>query len=235
MPYPMRDPSCSSVGMHVFSHFWLLASIRSCLAPAIRIRPRAISKRGNSSFLTQIGRDQLVRLSTLESNDDIWNVLKNVSDTGITAVRIWAFNGSLRFVHRLSTEDVEIIPESGTWFQFVQNGTTTINDGTNGLQKLDTQWFKWQNNKGYMLSLPNTTSSGTASPDVLASVAIPRNTLSNDYGSMDLYVRQFGLQNHDDFYTSDDTLAAFQNYTKQIVLRYFDSPAVFGWELANDA
>ncbi|KAG1835384.1 glycoside hydrolase superfamily [Suillus subalutaceus] len=83
--------------------------------------------------------------------------------------------------------------------------------------------------------VPNTTSSGTASPDVLASVAIPRNTLSNDYGSMDLYVRQFGLQNHDDFYTSDDTLAAFQNYTKQIVLRYFDSPAVFGWELANDA
>ncbi|KAG1846641.1 glycoside hydrolase superfamily [Suillus subluteus] len=83
--------------------------------------------------------------------------------------------------------------------------------------------------------VPNTTSSSTASPDVLASVAIPRNTLSNDYGSMDLYVRQFGLQNHDDFYTSDNTLAAFQNYTKQIVLRYFDSPAVFGWELANDA
>jgi mannan endo-1,4-beta-mannosidase len=52
---------------------------------------------------------------------------------------------------------------------------------------------------------------------------------------MDLYVRQFGLQNHDDFYTNDNILTAFQAYTKVIVLRYFNSPAVFSWELANDA
>jgi len=52
---------------------------------------------------------------------------------------------------------------------------------------------------------------------------------------MDLYVRQFGLQDHDDFYTNDNILNAFQNYTKQIVLRYVNSPAVFSWELANDA
>lgn len=54
-------------------------------------------------------------------------------------------------------------------------------------------------------------------------------------GGMDLYVRQFGLQNHDDFYTHAGILTAFQNYTKQIVTRYADSPAVFSWELANDA
>ncbi|KAG2077927.1 hypothetical protein BDR04DRAFT_968615, partial [Suillus decipiens] len=54
------------------------------------------------------------------------NLLQNISDTGIKVIRIWAFN------------DVDIIPESGTWFQLVQNGTTTINDGPNGLQKLDT-------------------------------------------------------------------------------------------------
>jgi len=52
---------------------------------------------------------------------------------------------------------------------------------------------------------------------------------------MDLYVRQFGLQNHDDFYTNEAILTAFQNYTKQIVTRYVDSPSVFSWELANDA
>jgi endo-1,4-beta-mannosidase len=54
-------------------------------------------------------------------------------------------------------------------------------------------------------------------------------------GGMDLYVRQFGLQDHDDFYTNDMILTAFQNYTKEIVLRYLNSPAVFSWELANDA
>lgn len=33
--------------------------------------------------------------------------------------------------------DVDTIPENGTWFQLIQNGTTTINNGTNGLAKLD--------------------------------------------------------------------------------------------------
>lgn len=80
--------------------------------------------------------------------------------------------------------------------------------------------------------VPDTTSSGIASRNVLA---VPRNTLSNDYGGMDLYVRQFGLQDHDDFYTNDNVLTVFQYYTKQIVLRYLNSPAVFSWELANDA
>ncbi|KAG1837655.1 glycoside hydrolase superfamily [Suillus subalutaceus] len=167
-------------------------------------------------------------LPTLESNDDIWNVLKNISDTGIKVIRIWAFN------------DVEIIPESGTWFQLVQNGTTTINDGPTGLQKLDTVVQMAERQGLYVIMsltnnwnpVPDTTSSDIASRDVLD---VPRNTLSNDYGGMDLYVRQFGLQDHDDFYTDDNILTAFQNYTKQIVLRYLNSPAVFSWELANDA
>jgi len=85
---------------------------------------------------------------------------------------------------------VEIIPESGTWFQLVQNGTTTINDGPNGLQKLDTVIQMAEQQGLYVIMsltnnwnpVPNTTSTGTATPDVLASVTFPRNTLSNDYG-----------------------------------------------------
>ncbi|KAG2114971.1 glycoside hydrolase family 5 protein [Suillus cothurnatus] len=227
--------------MKLFSYLWLLTSIVSCLAAAAS---RTVSKRGSSSFVSSskdgfsvngsslrfVGTN-LYWLPTLESNDDIWNMLKNISDTGIKVVRIWAFN------------DVEIIPESGTWFQLVQNGTTTINDGPNGLQKLDTVIQMAEQQGLYVIMsltnnwnpVPNTTSTGTATPDVLASVTFPRNTLSNDYGGMDLYVRQFGLQDHDDFYTNDNILTAFQNYTKQIVLRYVNSPAVFSWELANDA
>ncbi|KAG1818594.1 uncharacterized protein BJ212DRAFT_1233323, partial [Suillus subaureus] len=53
-------------------------------------------------------------------------------------------------------------------------------------------------------------------------------------GGMDLYIWQFGLQNHNDFYMNDNILTAFQAYTKVIVLCYFNSPAVFSWELVND-
>lgn len=160
-------------------------------------------------------------------------MLKNISDTGIKVIRIWAFN------------DVDTIPENGTWFQLVQNGTTTINEGPNGLQKLDTVIQMAEQQGLYVImSLTNnwypfvntTTTTSTPSPDVLATVTSPpRNTLSNDYGGMDLYVNQFGLQNHDAFYTNNEILTAFQNYTQQIVLRYVNSPAVFSWELANDA
>jgi len=51
---------------------------------------------------------------------------------------------------------------------------------------------------------------------------------------MDLYVRQFGLETHDQFYTNPSVLSTFMNFTTQVVSRYVNSPAVFSWELAND-
>ncbi|KAG1877258.1 glycoside hydrolase family 5 protein [Suillus subluteus] len=218
--------------MHLFSYFWVLTSIWSCLAAA---PPRTISKRGTNSSFVSSSKDgfsvngsslrfvgtNLYWLPTLESNDDIWNVLQNISDTGIKVIRLWAFN------------DVETMPESGTWFQLVQNGTTTINDGPTGLQKLDTVVQMAEQQGLYVIM--SLTNNWNPVPDASTTVTLPRNTLSNDYGGMDLYVRQFGLQDHDDFYTDDNILTAFQNYTKQIVLRYLNSPAVFSWELANDA
>jgi mannan endo-1,4-beta-mannosidase len=62
----------------------------------------------------------------------------------------------------------------------------------------------------------------------------PRNFLSNDYGGMDVYVRQFGLKNHDEFYTNQTLIDSFLNYTDHVVSRYVDSPAVLSWEIAND-
>jgi hypothetical protein len=53
-------------------------------------------------------------------------------------------------------------------------------------------------------------------------------------GGMDLYVRQFGLQTHDQFYTDSSILTSFMNYTTQVVSRYVNSPSVFSYELAND-
>jgi len=180
-------------------------------------------------------------LQALNTEQDIINTLSNISALGITVVRTWAFN------------DVTAIPEdNGTWFQLIANGTTTINNGTNGLQKLDMivkhaeafgiYIIMTLTNNWNPLPTDNLTSSIASLQSSIESRATvetfnstrPRNFLSNDYGGMDVYVRQFGLKTHDEFYTNQTLIDAFTNYTTQIVTRYVNSPSVLAWELAND-
>ncbi|KAG2349908.1 glycoside hydrolase family 5 protein [Suillus weaverae] len=189
----------------------------------------------NGSSLKYIGTNAYW-LPTLNTNADIWNTLSNISALGIKVVRLWAFN------------DVSTIPVNGTWFQLIQNGTVTVNNGPNGLQKLDTviQMAEQHGlyvilsltNNWYPLPLLNSTVPPVNSTafDVTPGTnnTLPRNYLSNNYGGMDLYVRQFGLQTHDQFYTNPSILASFMNYTTQVVSRYVNSPSVFSYELAND-
>ncbi|KAF8798017.1 glycoside hydrolase family 5 protein [Phlegmacium glaucopus] len=178
-------------------------------------------------------------LPILNSDQDIDFTLGNMSKAGITVVRTWAFN------------DVQTIPENGTWFQLIANGATTINNGTNGLQKLDTVVrLAEKHNIFLQLALTNNWNPLPLLDNVAAGLSIsardvtngtnttlPRNTLSNDYGGMDVYVRALSnstTQSHDDFYSNPMILNTFMNYTTQIVTRYANSPAIFGWELAND-
>ena len=93
--------------------------------------------------------------------------------------------------------DVQAIPEDGTtWFQLIGNGTTTINNGTNGLQKLDTV-VQLAEKHGIFLQLAltnnwnpaplldnTTTGTGMLTRNVSPGTnnSLPRNTLSNDYG-----------------------------------------------------
>jgi len=91
---------------------------------------------------------------------------------------------------------VTTIPENGTWFQLIANGTTTINNGTNGLQKLDTVvrlaekhgiflHLSLTNNWNPLPLIDNTTAGLSISArDVTNGTnnTLPRNTLSNDYG-----------------------------------------------------
>lgn len=55
-----------------------------------------------------------------------------------------------------------------------------------------------------------------------------------DYGGMDVYTVNLGGKYHDDFYTQPKIKAAFKKYVKAMVTRYKDSPAIMGWELANE-
>ncbi|KAJ8078769.1 hypothetical protein PM082_013052 [Marasmius tenuissimus] len=190
-------------------------------------------------------------LPSLNTEQDIVNTLTNISDAGIKVVRTWAFN------------DVESIPQNGTWFQLISNGTVAINTGPNGLQKLDLVLKHAQRLGLYVvLSLTNNWNPREKFDGVAKSIqglesdvkarmlwerdmtpgttpgtnnSLPRNFLSNDYGGMDVYVRQFGFKTHDEFYTNPKLKNLFKNYTQQIVTRYKDSPSVFSWEVANDA
>ncbi|KAG6909719.1 hypothetical protein DXG01_015921 [Tephrocybe rancida] len=177
-------------------------------------------------------------LSALNTDQDIDNTLAAIRASNFTVVRTWAFN------------DVDTVPENGTWFQLISNGTLTINNGTNGLQKLDKVIELAQNHGLYvLLSLTNNWSPIAGVDQTLSpgfnpiqarqssgpTTTLPRNTLSNSYGGMDTYVRNFGgPQEHDQFFVNQTLINAFMNYTGIIASRYANKTNVFGWELAND-
>ncbi|KAF8902147.1 glycoside hydrolase superfamily [Gymnopilus junonius] len=174
-------------------------------------------------------------LAALNSEEDIDHTLGNISAKGIKVVRTWAFN------------DVTTIPENGTWFQLIANGTTTINNGTNGLQKLDAVvrlaekhglllHFSLTNNWNPLPLVDNSTSGVSLSArDVTNGTnnTLPRNFLSNDYDiqggwmfmSANLHLTRCMMG----FYTNETILSKFMNYTTQVVSRYVDSPAIFAW------
>ncbi|EIM90018.1 glycoside hydrolase [Stereum hirsutum FP-91666 SS1] len=216
--------------------FWLSFALNVFSSAYAYATPsRTIQKRAASNFISTQGDKFVVNgsdfsfigtnaywLPFLDSDDDISKVLANISASGIKVVRTWAFN------------DVTEIPDDGSsWLQLICNGKTEVNTGPNGLPKLDKFVQLAQDHGIYVLfSLTNNWNpiANATNPAPLA-----RNFLSNSYGGMDAYVRAFGTnQLHDEFYTSDDIINFFQNYTQQVVSRFVDNPFVFGWELAND-
>jgi mannan endo-1,4-beta-mannosidase len=159
-------------------------------------------------------------LPVLEDEADIDLTLSSIAKLGIKVVRIFAFN------------DVDQIPNKGTWFQLIAGGTTQINDGPNGLQKLDIILQLAQKHGIFViLSLTNNWDPRASG----AHFNTPRNFLSNDYGGMDLYVRNIAAaDHHDEFYTNPKVLSAFSDYVSHVVQRYAGYASLLGWELAND-
>lgn len=223
--------------------WFTVGGLAALLLSGLAVAAPPTAKRGSSQFVQTDGASFTVNgskfryvgtnsywLPVLNTDEDIWNTLGNISAVGAKVVRVWAFN------------DVATTPSNGTWFQSIQNGTVSINDGPNGLQKLDTVVQMAQQHGLYvMMTLTNnwypsanSTGSSLQARGGTTEITLPRNYLSNDYGGMDLYVRQFGLQYHDQFYTDGTILNAFKNFTSQIVSRYVNNPAIFSWELAND-
>jgi mannan endo-1,4-beta-mannosidase len=153
----------------------------------------------------------------------------DIATAGFKVVRTWAFN------------DVPCKPDSGPYFQILKDGTATINDGPDGLQRLD-KVVEIAHKYGIklVLSLTNNWNPERDMPSVAwnrrsNSPGFPRGYLSNDYGGMDLYVRSFKPGGtHDLFYTDPDIISAFKSYVSAVVSRYVGHPTILGWELGND-
>jgi mannan endo-1,4-beta-mannosidase len=135
-------------------------------------------------------------LQALNDYTDIVDTFANFSKAGINLVRTWAFNGtvsSLSYVAitEFTVIDVTEIPSNNeTWFQALVNGTLVLNEGPNGLPKLD-QIVTAAENAGVFLQLSLTNNWDPKADDTSVStnlarapdvVPLPRNYLSNDYG-----------------------------------------------------
>jgi len=167
-------------------------------------------------------------VNMLDEDSELDATFSNIAGAGIKVVRAWAFN------------DVSAKPAAGVYFQILQDGKATINDGPDGLQQLDKVVasaekfgikliFTLTNNWNPERPLPPT-AIGRRNND-----GSPRGLTFDDYGGMDAYVRAFHPQGtHDLFYTDPTIIQAFKNYISSVVPHFANSPTILAWELAND-
>ncbi|GAP85366.1 putative endo- -beta-mannosidase protein [Rosellinia necatrix] len=138
----------------------------------------------------------------LTNNADIDKSLDDLKNAGLKILRVWGFN------------DVTSTPGQGTvWFQKLSSSGSTINTGTDGLQRLD-----------YVVSAAEQ-----------RGIKLIINFVNNwsDYGGIPAYVSAFG-GSATTWYTNTAAQAQYRAYIKAVVSRYAASPAVFAWELANE-
>lgn len=138
----------------------------------------------------------------LKSNSDVDMVMSHLKQSGLKVLRVWGFN------------DVNEIPTDGrVWFHHIQNGASTINEGPDGLQRLD-----------YVVKSAET-------HDVKLIVNFVNNW--GDYGGIAAYNTAFG-GNATTWYTDEASQKSYRDYIKAVIGRYKGSPAIFAWELANE-
>ncbi|RAL13415.1 glycoside hydrolase 5 family protein [Aspergillus homomorphus CBS 101889] len=139
----------------------------------------------------------------LTNNDDVDLVMSQLKESDLKILRVWGFN------------DVNTKPADGTvWFQLHENSKSTINTGTDGLQRLD-----------YVV---------TSAEKYGIKLIINFVNEWDDYGGMNAYVKGYGASAKTDFYSNTAIQSAYKAYIKAVVSRYSTSSAIFAWELANE-
>ncbi|KAJ7070944.1 glycoside hydrolase [Mycena amicta] len=150
-------------------------------------------------------------LPLLTSDADVRATFSQMREAGVKVLRTWGFNAIN------ATELPGALQSNLTYYQVWNNGDWTLNDGPQGLQRLD-----------FVLDV-------AAEYDIRVIVAFTNNWVG--YGGMELYVDHIvpGASNHDVFYTNSKMISSYQRYVRTIVNRYKNSPTVFAWEMMNEA
>jgi len=150
-------------------------------------------------------------LPLLTSQSDVEATFQSMKQAGVKVLRTWGFNA-------INGSELAGALESGlTYYQVWNSSNWILNDGPQGLQRLD--------------SVIKT----AEKYDIKVLLAFTNNWVG--YGGMELYINWIAGSNstHDVFYTDSRIVASYQKYVRTIVERYKDSPAIFAWELMNEA
>ncbi|KAF9009266.1 glycoside hydrolase [Hymenopellis radicata] len=179
-------------------------------------------------------------LSTLVDEQDMANVLSNVSRLGITNVVVPAYN----LVNELN---VPPVGSNETWLQLLHpNGSLTFNEDENGFKRLDklVKQAKLQNiHIDFTLSNnfdPRALIANQSIDDLTETIVNgfnttrPRNFLRNDYGGADFISATLGSTSHD-FFTNQTIINVFKAIVEDIVTRYSEETTVASWTPIKEA
>ncbi|KAJ6503435.1 glycoside hydrolase [Mycena vitilis] len=150
-------------------------------------------------------------LPLLTSTQDVEISFREMQSAGIKVLRTWGFNAVN------ASELAGALQTDLTYYQVWNNSDWILNDGPQGLQRLDN-----------VLNL-------ALEYDIRVILAFTNNWVG--YGGLELYIDHIipGASVHDVFYTDPKIVASYQRYVKTVVNRYKNSPAIFAWEMMNEA
>lgn len=138
--------------------------------------------------------------------------MKAAKAAGLTVFRTWGFNDKNR--------------------TYVPTGLPQYGGEGAGATETVFQWFEKDGKQTIDVTPFDKVVDSATKTGLKLIVALTNNWA--DYGGMDVYTVNNGGRYHDDFYTQPRIKAAFKKYVKAMVTRYRDSPAIMGWELANE-
>lgn len=150
--------------------------------------------------------------------------LNDAKALGLRVVRVWGFLDCGTGDPGAATPVLPVGHKDGVYFQYwdATAGEVRINDGVDGLQRLD-----------YVIAKAG---------ELGLTVAVSLVNNWGDFGGMDQYRAWYGATWHDQFYTDAAIRQAYKDYVFHLLTRintvshvaYKDDPTVFAWELANE-
>ena len=146
------------------------------------------------------------------------DVLTTAAANGFHVLRTW---GSLDIGNQDGSNSIRGKAD-GVYFQYWDGDSPAYNDGDDGLMRLDYVVYR--------------------AGQLGIKLVIPLVNNWNDFGGMDQYVRWYGGQYHDQFYSEPVIRQWYKDWIAHLLnrtnfyngLKYKDDPTIMTWELANE-